>query len=225
MPRQRRRHRQSAANVESARLVVTVQVNKEGVPVVTAEQCPAAYRLDRHTVPVKFQCRMPGIFEPAYLNVLGCMKMHFGQCQRYAVAFPGILQQPAHAARSDARSQVQVYVSVSIGTVTAMAPRGEFTELTGQVAFARRIMVAALQVRRRNVGDEPVELLLAETSSEERFMERMARTDASAKQIEAQPAPFVLVIRLVAECGGTVRVAQVLAMDQPGRRIDHADNC
>src|SRR5690625_4402980 len=110
MPRQRRRHRKSAANVESARLVVTVEVSKQGVPVVTAEQCPAAYRPDRHAVPVKFQCRMPCLFKPANLSILGCMKMHFGQSQRYAVAFPGILQQPAHAARPDARSQLQVYV-------------------------------------------------------------------------------------------------------------------
>src|SRR5438309_10108924 len=125
--------------------------------------------------------------------------MDLGDCHRDAVAIPrlaeagpdsGVVLQPFHPDR--------LGVDIGVAAVPARLVARIEVEPVVEEAFAGEIMVDAEEVRFPLAALEQFHLLPADAGAEQEVVPAVAAIDAAAQQIEAEPAPLVLVRGLVA---------------------------
>ena len=167
--------------------------------------------------------RLPDLGEPAQLLVAVAAVMDFGDRDRNAVALPrlaqprreaGIVLQPLHPHR--------LGIDIGVAAVPArLRWSGIKVEPVVEEALAGEIMVDAEQVgrrlRRSRTPPSPPSRSRRRTGCCARLC---LAVDAAAEQIEAEPAPLILVRRLVAQRLGREGLAEILGLDELAPRDD-----
>ncbi len=89
--------------------------------------------------------------------------------------------------------------------------------------LAGQVMVDSEQVRPGLAARERLDLVGPDAGGEEPLMPVMVRIDPAVEQVEAQPAPLILMRRLVKERRGREGLAEILGLEKPGVGKDPAD--
>jgi hypothetical protein len=126
--------------------------------------------------------------------------MDLGDGDRDPVTLPGLAQPAGDTGlRFHLPDPNRLDVDIDVALVTAWRQSRIMIESVIQKSFAGQIMVDAEQVRLRLAACETGELAGARAGIEQGCMPGMGGVDPAAKQVEAEPAPLILMLGLIAK--------------------------
>jgi hypothetical protein len=218
------RPRCRTADVECADVVDVVAARDQGAPVHRAEQRPQGHRSQIDTLGTHLLGRLPHLDEPTQLLVARAAVMDLGDHHRGAVALPGLAQPRRRTdVAGEMRHADRLEVEVAVAAISAgLVARIEIKPLV-EIALAGQIMVDADDVGRGAAVEEARQLVFGDAAALQDAMPFVTGTDATGEQVEAEPAPLVLVARLVSELLRREGLAEVFGLEELGGRVGAPD--
>ncbi len=203
------------ARVKAADIISALAPGQQRTPVHHSEYRPQGHRAQVDAFsPRRFGFR-PDLVQPPHLLVARAAMVHFGDDDRDIVAVPRFLQAEARAELLGQLGDAnRLNVDVSLMSVRAGLNVGETFDTVIEVALARQIMVEADQVRRCGAGGQLREHFLRSGLVPQPAIKRVSGHHAAGEQVERQPAPVILVIRLMLKGIGCERLPDVFRGQQ-----------
>jgi hypothetical protein len=149
--------------------------------------------------------------------------MRFGDRQRAAIARVHFAQACLEASDMAAANTHRLDVHVDVAPVAALQLGWISVDAVVEKAFAGEVRVQADHIGRAWRLREPHQFRLARTVIKEVLPERMAGRHATGEQVEAEPAPLVLELGLVAQAPRAADMADVVGLHQPRARVHRPD--
>ncbi len=173
-------------------------------------------------VPGVQRCR-PGLVQPAKLLLARATHVHFGDSHRQAVARMRFAQSHPEAVDQCTMCTDGLDVGIGLASVAAVQVRWVQFQPIVQETLAGDVGVDADDVGRTGRLAQAHEFILPGAAAAQPGPQRMPLIDPAAQQVERQPAALVVEGGLVGHGGCRAREAEIVSLDEPGRRVDVAD--
>jgi hypothetical protein len=221
---ERRAARLLPAHVERSRLVDAVALRQERIPVDRAEQGPHRHGADVGALGLDGLGRVPDLHEPAQLLVAGAAVVRLRDGDGPAVALPDLAQARGGSdLLGRQRHAHRLGVGEAMPAVAAPQVLGVAAQALVEEALAREIVIDADDVGGGVALEEQLEVGLGHAGVDEPAPERVLAVDASAQEVEGEPAALVVVLGLIGELRRREGLAEVVGLDELGVGPDLAD--
>src|SRR4051812_39795951 len=169
-------------------------------------------------------CGHPDLVKPTQLILSRRIEVRLGNCERQAIALPGLsdarLEVERRTAYRPRRFNVDVSMSVIAPSMMGRIVLHSFIEK----ALARYVVVEPDDVRGTRMLGKPLELRCTQAAVPcEPVPKRMVASDAPTEQVPPQPTQLVLELGLITEQGSAEGLPHIIRLYELDLRIDVAD--